>query len=241
MYLAAHAEPTSAPILPSSQSIFDLEALARELGCVRRQVAERKHLFRAGQPMQALYLVHAGCLKTTVVSPDGREQITGFRMRGELLGLDALGTSTYACDAVALDLSEVWQLPVAQLDACAGQLPQLREFVTTSLAREIRRDWQWMLTLGTLNAEQRVACFLLELADRQKAMGYSARQLMLRMTRADLGNFLSLQLETVTRILTRLANLGMIEVERRQIVLSRPEALRGMLTQAGEIPRAIAA
>lgn len=241
MYLAADSGPTSTLVLPSSQSIFELEKLALDLGCVRRQVAERKHLFRAGQPMQALYLVHAGCLKTSLISADGREKITGFRMRGDLLGLDALGTPAYACDAVALDLSEVWQLPVAQLDSEPTLLPQLRELVTTALAREIRRDWQWMLTLGTLNAEQRVAAFLLELADRQKSMGYSSRQLMLRMTRADLGNFLSLQLETVTRILTRLANLGIIEVERRQIGLSRPDALRSLLTQAGECPRAIAA
>ena len=240
MFLAT-ADRSPALLSPGAASPPVLESLGVELGWTRRRIGERKHLFRAGQPLQALYLVHAGCLKTSVVSPDGREKITGFRMRGDLLGLDALGTPAYGCDAVALDLCEVWQIPLAQLDAHDLRAPQLRELLTTSLAQEIRRDWQWMLTIGTLNAEQRVVAFLLELADRQKALGYSARHLVLRMSRADLGNFLALQLETVTRILSRLAQGGFIDVARRQIELSRPEGLRRLLGGAPEAVPALAA
>jgi CRP/FNR family transcriptional regulator len=235
------AIPTNAPAARDGQSLILIEAMAAELGWTRRRVAERKHLFRSGQPLQALYLVHAGCLKTSVVSPDGREKITGFRMRGDLLGLDSLGTPLHECDAVALDLSEVWQVPIAQLEAQTARFPQLRELLTASLASEIRRDWQCMLTIGTLNAEQRVAAFLLELAERQKVLGYSARHLMLRMTRADLGNYLALQLETVTRILSRLDQLGIIGVARRQIELTRPEALHRLLTGEPQVPEALAA
>jgi CRP/FNR family transcriptional regulator, anaerobic regulatory protein len=208
---------------------LELEALGATLRLQRRRVIAKQALFHAGQPAHALYLIHAGSFKTSVVSPDGREKITGFRMRGDLLGLDALGTPTYACDAIALDLGEVWELPCAQLDAFGTDLPRLREQLTAALAREIRRDWHWMLSVGTLNAEQRVAAFLIDLAERQRQLGYSARQLMLRMTRADLGNFLALQLETVTRALSRLQATGLIGVDGREVTIERPDALQLLL------------
>lgn len=220
---AVRAEP------PQARQHLELEAIGQQLQLARRQVQPKQALFRAGQPAQALYLVHAGCFKTQLVSADGREKITGFRMRGDLLGLDALGTPSYGCDAVALEFGEVWELPCAQLEAFGAKLPELRQQLTAALAREIRRDWQWMLSVGTLNAEQRVVAFLLDLAERQDALGFSPRHLMLRMTRADLGSFLALQLETVTRVLTRLAGLGAIEVERRHIAIERPALLRTLL------------
>lgn len=233
----------ASPVPPGSgsRSLAALEALAGELGWARRRIAHRAHLFRAGQPLQALYLVHAGCVKTSIVSPDGREKITGFRMRGDLLGLDGLGTPVYGCDAVALDLCEVWQVPLAQLNGLSARLPNLQDLLTAALASEVRHDWQWMLTIGTSNAEQRVVAFLLELAGRQKHLGYSGRHVMLRMTRADLGNYLALQLETVTRVLSRLAGVGLIEVSRRQIGLRRPDALRRLLSSEPGSERLLAA
>jgi CRP/FNR family transcriptional regulator len=204
------------------------EQLAGRLNLARRKVDARKHVFRAGQPMQAVYLVHAGCFKTCVVSEDGREKITGFRMRGDFLGLESLGSNTYSCDVVGLDVGEVWEIPRALIQGTSDESNLLRERLTYALAGEVRRDWQWML-VGTRSAEQRVVEFLIDLAQRQRAMGYSARQLLLRMTRADLGNFLSLQLETVTRVLSRLAASGLIGVERRDIRIERPEALQALL------------
>lgn len=204
-----------------------LETLLQGLPLQRRHVRARQCLFHAGQPRQALYLIHAGFFKTSVLSEDGREKITGFRMRGDLLGIDALDMPHYACDAVALDAGEVWELPVAHL---RERLPEFQDRLTALLAGEIRRDWSWMLALGTLTAEQRVITFLLDLAARLERLGFSARCLMLRMTRAELGNFLALQLETVTRALSRLHGAGLIAVERREIRIEDADGLRALLS-----------
>lgn len=198
----------------------------------RRRVRAKQHVFRAGQPRTALYLVHAGCFKTALVSEDGREKITGFRLRGDLLGLDALDMNAYACDAVALDTGELWEVPFARL---RSERPQVQERITALLAREIRRDWTWMLALGTLGADQRVVTFLFDLAARLQALGFSGERLQLRMTRAELGNFLSLTLETVARSLSRLQARGLIEVAGREIVLRDRVALSELLAAAGRV------
>jgi CRP/FNR family transcriptional regulator len=211
---------------PNLDGPLALETLLRDLPLQRRRLQPRQTLFRAGQPRQSLFLIHAGLFKTCVISEDGREKITGFRMRGELLGIDALDMPVHACDAIALDGGEVWELP---MDLLRDRLPQFQERLTHMLASEIRRDWSWMLALGTLSAEQRVATFLLDLAERLKRLGYSARHFILRMTRAELGNFLALQLETVTRALTRLAAQGLIGVERREIRIPDPARLQALL------------
>lgn len=218
----------SAPLLPFSPQMHapELEELLQDYPLRHRRLRGKQSLFRAGQPRQSLYLIHSGVFKTFVLSEDGREKITGFHLRGDLLGLDALGMPSYACYAIALDMGEVWELPYAQL---CDNLPQFQRLLATILASEIRRDWGWMLALGTLTAEQRVAAFLLDLTARLKAQGYSAHSLLLRMTRAELGNFLALKLETVTRALSHLHALGLISVERREIRIEDPAGLQAML------------
>lgn len=208
------------------ESWLQRELLRRGQPLQRRRVRAKQHVFRAGQPRNALYLVHAGFFKTALVSEDGREKITGFRMRGDLLGLDALDMSAYACDAVALDTGELWEVPFARL---GDELPQLQARITARLAGEIRRDRSWMLALGTLGADQRVVTFLFDLAARLQALGFSGERLQLRMTRAELGNFLCLTLETVTRSLSRLQAHGLIEVAGRDIRLRDRAGLSALL------------
>lgn len=207
----------------------DIETLFKACGLQRRRLRKKQYLFRAGQPRQSLFLIHAGFFKTSLLSEDGREKITGFRLRGDLLGLDSLYLPRHACDAISLDVGEVWELPQAHL---RGHL-DLQQRLTEILAGEIRREWGWMLTIGTLSAERRVVAFLLDLAARMHALGYSPRCLMLRMTRADLGNFLVLKLETVTRALSHLQALGLIRVERRRILIENAEGLQAMMCAAG--------
>jgi CRP/FNR family transcriptional regulator len=207
----------------------DFEALARRLQLVRRPVRERQVLVHAGQPVRCLYYVHAGCFKTTITSTDGREKVTGFRMRGDFIGMDALGAALHGSDATALDTGEAWEIPLALYRGGEPRAAALREALTDAMAAEIRRGWHWMLSIGSCSAEQRVVAFLLDLADRQQALGYSASQLLLRMTRADLGNFLDLQLETVTRVLSRLAADGVIAVQRRQIRILQLPGMRQRL------------
>jgi CRP/FNR family transcriptional regulator len=219
---AAHADVAA----PAAGVPVGFEALLQGLPLRRRLVKPKQHVFRAGQPRHSLYLVHAGVFKTTVTADDGREKVTGFRLRGDLLGLDSLDMPTHACDAVALDVGEVWELPVEQLRRA---VPDFEARLTAALAGEIRRDWSWMLAVSTLSAEQRVVAFLLDLAARLSALGFSPRQMLLRMTRADVGNFLSLQLETVVRALSRLQAAGLIAIDGREIRIEDADGLRALM------------
>lgn len=195
----------------------DITALAARMTVLRRRVRSGQHVYRAGQPFRALFLVHAGFLRRSVATADGREQVTGFPMRGELLGVESIGSGHYTVDVVALDDCEIIELPYpAVLDACAT-MAALQGALTQALAQELRRDQYWMLTLGTLNADQRVAAFLLDLAARHRALGFSASHFVLRMSRVDIASFLALKHETVTRALSHLAAAGIIAVERREI------------------------
>ncbi|MEO8670697.1 MAG: helix-turn-helix domain-containing protein [Tahibacter sp.] len=185
----------------------------------RRQLQPDESLYRGGQTFSALYLVHAGFFRIAQISEDGREQVLGFRMRGELLGAEAIGLPTHVCDAVALDTAQVWELPFpAVLQACS-EMPELQARLSAAMAEEMRRDRTWMLALGTLNAEQRVATFLLDLSARHAALGFSARRYLLRMSRMDMASYLALKHETVSRVLAHLIEIGCLEVQRRDVTI----------------------
>lgn len=209
-----------------------LGMLVRDLPLRRRLLKSKEHVFRCGQPRHALFLVHAGMFKTSILSEDGREKITGFRLRGDVLGLDAIGMSRYACDAVALDVGEVWELPCDEL---GQRLPPFQDALTAALAAEIRRDWHWMLTVDTLTAEQRVVTFLLDMGSRLGVLGFSTRRMTMRMTRADLGSFLGLKLETVVRALSRLQMLGLIRIEGHEIQILKADGLAALLTREANV------
>ncbi|UXI66307.1 helix-turn-helix domain-containing protein [Tahibacter amnicola] len=223
--------PAAVRAMPSGQQVL---ALCEALGLERRRVRRRQYVFRSGQPLHALFLVHCGLFKTVVVNEDGCESITGFAERGDLLGADGLSGASYGCDAQALDMSYLWELPADRFDTVEAQLPGFWQRMAVLMAGQIQHDNRWRLQLGHYNAEQRVAAFLLELSECQRAQGCSADTLLLRMTRADIGNYLALQLETVTRVLSRLHALGLIQVARRNVRLAEPDALRMLL----RIPRA---
>jgi len=205
---------------------IDIEALGRHVTVLRRKLAAGQHVYHVGQPFHAIHLVHAGFLKTCELAEDGRDRVTGFRMRGDLVGVESIGLSSYSCDVVALEDSEVWELPYpAVLQACL-QLPDLQSRLTAALAEEIRNDRAWMLALGTLTADQRVAAFLLDMAQRHARLGFSARHFLLRMGRTDIASFLALKHETVTRALSRLEKLQYIAVQRRDIRMLDVDGLR---------------
>jgi CRP/FNR family transcriptional regulator len=219
-------------IPPQASQLPGLSALVRDLPLQRRSLRCKEYVFRAGQPRHALHLVHAGIFKTTILSDDGREKITGFRLRGDLLGLDALDMTRHGCDAVALDVGEVWELPCEEL---RRRLPGFQDALTAALAGEIRRDWHWMLTMSTLKAEQRVVMFLLDLGCRLGALGFSSQQMTMRMTRADLGSFLGLKVETVVRALSRLQAIGLIRIDGHQISIVKPDGLSALLSGRDDV------
>jgi CRP/FNR family transcriptional regulator len=211
-----------------------IDELRAHVNVVRRRIAAGHYVYRAGQPFNALFLVNVGCLKACELTDDGREQVTGFRMRGDLIGAESIGLACYACDVVALEDSEVWELPYPPMLTACLRVPELQARVTEAMAREIRHDRLWMLAVGTLGAESRVAAFLLDLADRHAKLGLSAHHFILRMCRIDMANYLALKHETVSRALSRLDELGLISVQRREVQILDADGLKHHAGQGAE-------
>ncbi len=189
----------------------------------RRTVARGQALFRNGERFQSLYAVRTGFFKTCVATDDGRDQVTGFQMAGELLGLDGIGTDRHSCDAVALEDSQVCVIPFGRLEEISRDFDALQRQFHRIMSREIVRDHGVMLLLGGMRAEARLAAFLVNLTQRLQARGFSASALVLRMTREEIGSYLGLKLETVSRTFSRFQDEGLLEVKQRQIrILDQP-------------------
>ena len=170
---------------------------------------------------QSLYAVRTGFFKTCVSAEDGRDQVTGFQMAGELLGLDGISTDRHTCDAVALEDSQVCVIPYHQLEELSREVSDLQRQFHQIMSREIVRDHGVMLLLGSMRAEERLAAFLLNLTQRLQARGFSGSSLVLRMTREEIGSYLGLKLETVSRAFSRFQDDGLLEVEQRHIRIAR--------------------
>jgi CRP/FNR family transcriptional regulator len=183
----------------------------------RRQVPRGELLFRSGDAFQSLYAVRTGFFKTCASSEDGRGQVTGFQMAGELLGLDGISTDSHACDAVALEDSSVCVIAYSQLEELSREFTGLQHQFHKIMSREIVRDHGVMLLLGSMRAEERLAAFLLNLTQRLQARGFSASSLVLRMTRQEIGSYLGLKLETVSRTFSKFQEDGLMEVKQRHL------------------------
>lgn len=192
----------------------------------RRPVSRQAVLFHQGEPMSSIYAVRSGSVKSTTLATDGGEQITGFHLPGELIGLDAIATGTHGCTVTALETSSVCELPFDQLDTLSGQIPGLRRQLLRLTAREIRQDQRALLMLGQKNAEQRLATLLLNLSGRLQQRGLSATQFRLSMPRGDIANYLGLAVETVSRLLARFQEQGLLQVAGREVTLLAPTRLQ---------------
>ena len=215
--------------LPVGMSTDQLERLDDLVGS-RRSVGRGESLFRIGETFCALFAVRTGFFKTCVTSEDGRDQVTGFQMAGELLGLDGIGTERHTCDAVALEDSQVCVIPFTMLEDLSREFSDLQRQFHRIMSREIVREHGVMLLLGSMRAEERLAAFLLNLTKRLQARGYSASSLVLRMTREEIGSYLGLKLETVSRTFSKFQDDGLLEVKQRQIVVLDPQGLRALVS-----------
>lgn len=195
----------------------------------RVRVKRRDSLYRPGDPFTALYAICIGTFKTLVLAEDGREQITGFYMGGEIVGFDGISDERHTCESVALEDGEVSVLPFGRVAEFADAIPTLRGNLNRCISRDIRRGQDTMLLLGSMRAEERLAFFLLNLARRYRERGYSASEFVLRMTREEIASFLGLKLETVSRLFSRLRTEGLIEVEGRAVKLLDPATLKRMV------------
>ncbi|MFN3630380.1 MAG: Crp/Fnr family transcriptional regulator [Casimicrobiaceae bacterium] len=192
---------------------------------VERRFQAGETLFKAGEPFRALYLLRAGSAKRTLLHPDGREQVLGFALSGDLLGLASLGAPCYQATATALELCLALEIPLERLDLALSEDPRIGELLLSRLGHALRERHGWMVTLGALSAEARVASFLLDLSARFRARGYSGERFVLKMTRAEIGGLLGLTLETVSRVLSRFQQRGLIRLERRELAIVDREAL----------------
>ena len=187
-------------------------------------------LFRSGESFHSLYAIRTGFFKTTVASQDGRDQVTGFFMSGELIGMDGICTHSHSCDAVALEDSEVCELPFGHMEALSKEIPSIQTHFFRLMSREIVRDQGVMLLLGNMRAEERIAAFLLNLSQRLHHRGFAANDFILRMSREEIGSYLGLKLETVSRTLSRFHQEGLILVEHKHIRLLKLELLNQMVS-----------
>lgn len=207
---------------------FDNDEMHRldEMVATRKKVKQGDYLFHYGDEFHALYAIRTGFFKTCVSSEDGREQVTGFQMAGEMMGLDGIVNEKHNCDAIALEDTEVCVMPFASVENLSREFPVLQRHVHKMMSREIVRENNVMMLLGNMRAEERLAAFLLNLTQRLHARGFSQSEVTLRMTREEIGSYLGLKLETVSRTFSKFSDEGIIKVKQRYVHILKPDALK---------------
>ena len=210
--------------LPHGVAQADLEKLD---AMVRRAkpVAKGGALFRAGEPLKSLYLVRSGSMKVLLQAESGDEQIVGFFLPGELMGLDAMATRQHTCTAKALELSSICILPYDEFSEICSHVPALHESLLRLIGLEMNAEQELLLSINQRQALGRVAAFLLALSHRFQRLHYSPKEFRLTMSRYELGNYLGLTIETVSRAVSRLQQDGLIKVDRRSIRILNPGGL----------------
>lgn len=211
--------------LPMGLNTSELEKLDSVISS-RRRVKRGTALFSVGEKFTSLYAVRSGFFKTCITTADGRDQVTGFQMTGEIIGLDGIVSDFHACDAVALEDAEVCVMPFDQVEELSREFTTLQHHVHKIMSREIVRDHSVMLLLGSMRAEERLAAFLLNLVQRLHARGFSQSELILRMTREEIGSYLGMKLETVSRTFSKFVEDDIIEVKQRYVHIKSTEALK---------------
>lgn len=204
--------------LPLSLDLQDLDALDN---IVKRSRPLKKgdFLFRQGDSFASVYAVRSGSLKTFSVTDCGDEQITGFHLPSEFVGLSGMDTEIYPVSAMALETTSICEIPFDRLDELSAIVPQLRRQLMRIMSREIRDDQQMMMLLSKKTADERIATFLVNLSARFRARGYSPQQFRLAMSRNEIGNYLGLAVETVSRVFTRFQQSELLIAEGKEINL----------------------
>jgi CRP/FNR family transcriptional regulator, anaerobic regulatory protein len=217
--------------LPLGLGADDMRALE---GAVKshRKLSKGEFLYRVGDPFRSLFAVRTGSTKTCEIASDGSVQITGFHLPGELLGIDAINSEKHPCDVIALETTEVCELPFGKLEALAREVPGLQHQLFRLMSREVAEEESQLLMLGRMKAEERLAAFLLSFSRRFQLLGHSPTDLRLPMSRQDLGDYLGLALETVSRLFSRFQEEKLITVQGRNVILLNVVRLKGVTEQA---------
>ena len=217
--------------MPVGLSEVEMDRLD-DLVATRRKVKRGQTLFTNGETFTSLYAIRTGFFKTCLATEDGRDQVTGFQMAGEIIGLDGIVHDRHTCDAVALEDAEVCVMPFDRIEELSREVTALQTHVHKIMSREIVREHGVMLLLGSMRAEERLAAFLLNLVQRLHARGFSQSELVLRMTREEIGSYLGLKLETVSRTFSKFVEEGMVEVKQRHVRILDTDALQALVNNA---------
>lgn len=211
--------------LPISMQIDDIDRIDRIIKR-GRPLQKGDYLFRAGDEFTSVYAVRSGSLKTLTITDSGEEQITGFFLPGEVMGLDGIGHSKHTNSAIALETAAVCEIPFPQMTELTLQIPSLQQHFFQLMSREITHEQQLVTLLSKNTAEERVASLLLSISSRNQRRQLSGTRFRLSMSRADIGNFLGLTVETVSRVFSRLQKLGVIEVDKKEIAVNDLDSLK---------------
>ena len=217
--------------MPVGLSEVEMDRLD-DLVATRRKVKRGQTLFTNGETFTSLYAIRTGFFKTCLATEDGRDQVTGFQMAGEIIGLDGIVHDRHTCNAVALEDAEVCVMPFDRIEELSREVTALQTHVHKIMSREIVREHGVMLLLGSMRAEERLAAFLLNLVQRLHARGFSQSELVLRMTREEIGSYLGLKLETVSRTFSKFVDEGMVEVKQRHVRILDTDALQALVNNA---------
>ena len=213
--------------LPVSLDLVEIERFD-EIITRSRPIHAGEHLFRQGNTFSSLFAIRSGCIKTYCLSDHGDEQITGFGLPSELIGFSGIDSKIYPVSAVAIKTTSVCEIPYSKFDQLTDQMSSLKKQLIHSLSKEIRNDLRVKLLLGKKNAAERLSDFLLDIAARPKPAGYSCHYIVLPMSRDEIGNYLGLAAETVSRTLSRLQQDGLIKVDGRKIEILGIAALKAI-------------
>ena len=214
--------------LPAGLDAKEAKLLDR-LTVHNRLIGRGGAVYRSGTAFHSLYVIRSGFVKSTITLDDGRERVTGLHMSGELIGMDAINTGRYMCEAIALEDSSICAVPFDELECLTREIPALQQYLHRMMSCEIAHDYGVMLLLGSMRAEERVAVFLISLSKQYAARGYSATRINLRLRREEIGSYLGLKLETVSRVLSRFQENHLITVQHKDVEIKDLERLNRMI------------
>jgi CRP/FNR family transcriptional regulator len=213
------------PVGMPANEVAQLDDLVKE----RLRVEKGQPLFEHGAPLDALFGLRTGSIKTQIIEASGQQQITGFFLPGEIVGLDGMMDGIHSSTAIAMEDSEVCVVKLDDIDEISRYVPSLQHQVRRLMSKEIARSHQVLVALGSMRSEQRLAAFLINLSQRLTALGYSSTEFIMRMSREEIGNYLGLTLETVSRLFSRFARDGVIRVSQREIKILDMVALNELV------------
>ncbi len=217
------------PVGINARELEELDSIIKR----RRPIKRGEHLFHVGSPFQAIYAVRSGSIRTYAPTEDGLEQVTGFHLPGELLGLDAIHLKHHPCAAKALETTSICEIPFDRLEELSTRLPGLQHQLLTVMSKELLHDQSLLMLLGKKSAEERLAALLLSLSSRYQRRGFSPTDFYLSMSRNDIGNYLGLAVETVSRLFSRFQEEGVLQVQRKHICIQDLSRLRQIASHKG--------